>query len=188
MAKRIDRTFSTICELLETISSFGEILREPDEFAGPAKAPNKPEVYHFVINTPQDRANALIKLVFGEEFYKKKVGNRSFADHDTELIKELKIEKERTGKTKDELLDKYVPRAQKRSEETDAESVRSRLEGIYTKLNKQEKKSAEQPINIPDNIDFDAAIDEFNLVEDDLIWLYPWLQKYRSELINLLSN
>lgn len=188
MAKRVDRTFSTICELLETINGFGEILRAPDELAGPSKTPDKPETYRFIINTPQDRANALIKLVFGEEIYEKKLGNPSFLKHDMELMRELKIEKAETEKTKDKLLEKYIPRAQRRKHDTDDESVRSRLEDAYALVNKEEKQS-EQRSEAPDNIDFDAPMtDDFNLTEDDLRWLLPWLKKYRVELINLLSQ
>lgn len=188
MAKKVDRTFSTICELLETINSFGEMLREPDEYAGPPGTPDKPEIHRFVINTPQDRANALIKLVFGEQIYEKKVGNRSFIEHDMKLMRELKVEKAETEKTKDELLDKYIPHAQKRSDDTDDESIRSRLEDAYTLVNKESKQSAQQN-STTDDIDFDEAItDDFNLTEEDLRWLLPWLQKYRSELINLLNE
>lgn len=191
MAKKPDRTFDIICELLEHLTLEAENLRTaPAKRENPAdkdKPKDKKEehTYRFVINSPKDRLDAIIRLLFGEEIIELKRGNRSFRTRDKELMRELYAEMKTSRKSFSDLIEKYIPRAERRTKDVDDESVRARLEDAFYEA-KTEDEHAQETSAFFKELDLDESKYHDN-AEDDLHLLLPWLRKYKAQLIKLLD-
>ena len=177
MVEKPDKSWEIIVELLESLVTYTEQLSEPPRDSEKTHQLNRqPQHLRFTINSPKDRLNALVTILFGKKTVKLKRGNRSFAEHDQELMRKLKLEMSRSGKTREELLPKYIDIAQARGASTKEESIRERLETVYQ--------------NLPKAIDWDedAGLGFEGYVEEELYTIYPWLLKYKKELINVLKD
>lgn len=184
MVKIVDNSHEVICELLECILNYSEMLQNPRYPREISEDQRYPEVQHFVIRSDEDRLQAVIKMIFGEYEEARKAGNPSFLEHDKRLMAELRREALKTGKTREELIDKYIPRAQKRFRKTESESVRERLIDAYQQLPTEMDHR-----EIPDYGDDIGKGFEQSIAEEEIdAVLRPWLQKYRRELINLLTK
>lgn len=175
-----NNSFEVICDLLECITDYAITINPPQE-----------DTKRYVIksHTPQEKLDAIIKILFGEniEHVWIKVGNRSFLQDDMKLMQKLIDEMERTGQSKEKLIDDYVPHAKRRSDNTEDESIRSRLEDVYYYLRKKDKEEKEHPIK---NYDYSEYLESDlpDYVTDELLILAPWLKKYRTQLINFLDK
>ena len=181
MAKTPTQSFMIIKELLECLVHYADHLTEPPSDAEilPDRL-RKPITYRFVIDSPEQKTDAILKLLFGEDVVNLKRGAKGFRDTDKQLMLDMKAEMFRTGNTKEELIDKYVEIAQMRSPETHDESIRSRLEDVYYSLAHASENQ--------NNYDEYSGMGFENYIEDELRILQPWLIKYRHELINLLAT
>ncbi len=184
MARVPNKSFQVICELLECIVSYGEILQNPLYPDRLSDSDRYPETHHIVIKSDNERMDAIIKLIFGELDEPRKIGNRSFLDHDKYLMADLKKDMKETGESREVLFEKYIKMADRRSKGTDDDSVRDRLEKAYQALSRDQKSEKFIDYEVDEGRGFES-----NVTEDEIrCVLFPWLRKYRSELIKLLNE
>ncbi|MFC4271795.1 hypothetical protein GQF03_16475 [Sneathiella chungangensis] len=174
MATKIVKSWTVLCDLIEYLVGYSETLQElpygAEKFPGDEK---KAVSRKFPLYTPQQKSDAIIAILFGEETVRKRRGNRSFRANDEKLMFQMKAEMKATGKTREALLDKYVEKAEKRKYDTDHESVRERIISVYQSL----------PDINPADYDYgdDAGLGFEDMYDDELSLIRNWLAKYEKE-------
>ncbi|MBN8521500.1 MAG: hypothetical protein J0L77_06360 [Alphaproteobacteria bacterium] len=179
MAKRINEISVVMADLIKCLVDYAEHLETPPEDS--EIIPNhqrENQTYRFNINSKEDRVDAIKKLLWGENEVSLPKGNRSFYDHDKRLMLQLKAEMKETGKTKEELIDNYIKKAQLRSKQTQTESIRDRLEDVYYTLGSYTEADYSQ---------YGQSGFEGFLLED-FYMIAPWLDKYKQEITDYLSG
>jgi hypothetical protein len=175
------RGFPIISELIKCLVAYSETLRElPEDAELIPQDEQKPECFKVFISSPEDRVSAILDLLFGKEIQERSAkGPKGFLKHDLELMEEMREEKIKTGKSRDELIWNYVERAKSRDPNVDEDSIRRRLINADQDLSKKKK--------IPDYSAYKDFEVEYNFVEDELQIISPWLNLYREELINVFK-
>lgn len=204
-AKKTDnrQIYPVICELIEELAYSAYHLQMPPGGYKPNKKYAGVTKKKFEIAGPQDVADAVISLIFGEAVLleRKKRGPKGFENQDRKLIKWMWGRMDADGLTLEKGLDLIVPMADRRPPGTNPkkkfdpadndESVRKRLRELQRKLKKEEKKKATQIENnrkaeklLEDMIaqikkdGLDRDITEESLIADELDFIRAWLRKY----------
>jgi hypothetical protein len=183
MTVKANRMFSAMCELVDVLVNYSEDVNEWPFDAD--RRLSEPKVYRFVVNTPKQKAEAIITMLFGQINEPSKVGNRSFQRQDMELMKQCKQEMDETGATRESLLQKYIDLAQMRNPSTTDESIRARLIAAFQLMSHQETEGTTL-------LDYSAygggdGFENFDQYDVDVSIIWPWLHKHRDKVINLLG-
>lgn len=161
---------------------------------------SQPVTYRFIANSPEEKAKGIMEIIFGKlPNSPSKVGNRSFLEKDKIIIREIIKRYQNEGVVLDDLFDEFAPKAASRFEKKnidalednefyDDESQRERLKMVYRKYGNEIKKEMDQQGT---SIDMSADAGKglvIDLKEDEIFALmFYWINKYRSQLINLLK-
>lgn len=171
MAKKIVKSWTVLCDLIDHLVEYGDTLQELPYDAEPIPEEERKRVVRkFPLNTPQEKADAIITIIFGEETIEKRRGNRSFETNDRKLMFQLKAEMKATGLPRETFIDKYAEMAQKRNNDTEYDSVRERLISVYQSLSKTN----------PEDFDYgnDTGVGFEDVYEEELTVIRRWLSKY----------
>lgn len=177
MAHKVDKSWFVICDLIECLvkNTDGYDSKTIDEKTNKPKAIELAEA-RLPRTQNEKRADEIISILFGATYFSAKVGNPSFIESDTLLMKKLKAEMHETGLSRDELLPKYIGRADRRNRETTTdESIRERLIKVFQNLKDDYEYGDDEGSGFED------------IISSQLIILRPWLQKYKAELTTLLN-
>jgi hypothetical protein len=139
------------------------------------------EHYKFEIKNPTDRVFAVMALLVGWRTDEKRSGNPSFNELDEDLMLELLRESRKNNIPEIDLLDKYIPRAYKRSKNTEDETIRRRLINVLRKI----KKSPNFENLFTESLYWDMpSHDEFFIRGA----ISPWLKKNKNLILKILSD
>lgn len=202
------KLYPVMCELIEELAFSAYHQQMPPDGYKPNKKYNGAIKKKFEISGPQDVADAVISLIFGEEtlLERKKRGPKGFEKQDRELIKLMWKKMEEDGLTLGEGLDYILPMAGRRepgtsSKKTDPvdndDNVKKRIQELQQKMKKEEAKREEEnakQLEIrkaaePLTDDMIAEIGEYGLVykiteesmiQAELDFISNWLGKYTS--------
>ncbi|MCB1783731.1 MAG: hypothetical protein KDI13_07005 [Alphaproteobacteria bacterium] len=183
MAKRINNISIPLHDLLECIVAYSDFLDTPppDAIENP-DGEEKPYRRTFTVETAQQKLEAIEKILWDEGDDPLKRGNRSFAEHDENLLLET-LREMGADTSKEALLEACLPYAQTRGADIkdDAirdESIRVRLEKVYKnmQIRMQSIEKYDQEF-----AGYDDSYEEE--IKADISLLSPWLEKYRDEII-----
>jgi hypothetical protein len=191
-SQKPDRTFEVICELIDDLVHAHDTLSTLPNHARLKKG-KRGTNYSFNIKTPEERADAIISILFGYDITPKPPGNPDFFKQDEVLINEYIIPDIRQGLGVDKSIQKYLSKALRRSEKTEDDSVFDRLKKRYHKILREKGINPTDVLRNENNLtalnDFfsDDATDDIASVKEDMMnqnfdFIRYWLKKYAVHL------
>ncbi len=195
--KFIKKTYDvslTLHDLIKCLADYAEHLEVlPEDSDIIPTDERKSQTYRFIINSKEDRVNAIMDLLFGvteeDKEPRKKRGNKGFRDNDKAELRNLRIQLEGLYKTKKEFLKLCAEEVQIRNAETmkeESDSIVRRLSEVYKEL---EQEGWDIPQSIPPQSDDYSAFKKTgfeNFLVDDLDIVLPWLRQYKEEILKHL--
>jgi len=177
MAKKTYQISTTLNDLVECIVDYAECIKDEYE--------NKTSRRSFTLDTPQQKYEAIMSILFGDHEVSKNCGNRSFKEVDKNLLIKIKKERELEGKKTERkaLIEACLDHVETRTEKPDWDGIKTRLKKAYKEL---------EEINWQQCADYDygeLSVQGFEeYIQEDLNIISPWLDRYKEDIMQYLSN